>query len=412
LSINARKRTAFRKANASMENPYKLFCMFWLSTFLSILIVATVSADNIKVGVLLPLTGKLAGAGEIEQNSFVMAVDEINGAGGVAGRKIDLIIEDSATRPDVGGVAIEKLISQDRVIVLGGGCSSPVTLRAAAKAQEHEVPFLINTASAEELTEINRKYIFRLNPPVSGQTRVLASFLTKVARVKTAAILYENTPFGRFGVKMFSRLRRKLGLRVIIKRGYDASTRDFRSLLTTVKAKKPDLAYMISHNILDATLLMQQAHELNLRPRLFLGSAAVFALPEFNAYSGDASEYACSAIIWSPSVPYPGAESFYQRFFSKYGSGPDYHGAQAYAAMYVIADALKRAESFTPISVREALVETDMMTVFGPVKFMSYGKKIQQNRLPTYLVQWINGRLEIVWPREVATARYIHPAPE
>lgn len=393
-----------------MKNPYKLFCMFWLLAFLSMLMVGTVSADNIKVGVLLPLTGKLAGAGEIEQNSFVMAVDEINEAGGVAGRKIDLIIEDSATNPDVGGAAIEKLISQDRVIVLGGGCSSPVTRTATAKAQEYEVPFLVNTASAEQLTENKRKYIFRLNPSVSEHSRILASFLTIVARVKTVAILYENTPFGRFGLKMFSKLRRKLGLRVVLKRGYDVSARDFRPLLTTVKAKKPDLVYMISHNILDATLLMQQADELNLHPGLFLGSAAGFALPEFNEYSGDASEYVCSAIIWSPSVPYPGAESFYERFFSKFGCSPDYHGAQAYAAMYVIADALKRAKSFAPINVRDALAETDMMTVFGPVKFISYSKKTQQNRLPTYLAQWINGRLEIVWPREVATARYVYPA--
>jgi len=394
-----------------MKNPYKLFCMFWLQAILSILMIGTVFADNIKVGVLLPLTGKLAGAGEIEQNSFIMAVDEINAAGGVAGRKIDLIIEDTATKPDVGGAAIEKLISQDRVVVVGGGCSSPVTRTAAAKAQEREVPFLINTASAEELTETKRKYVFRLNPPASEYSGILVSFLTKVARVKTAAILYEKTGFGRFGVKGFYKVHRKLNLRVIIKRGYDASTRDFRPLLTTVKAKKPDLVYIISHNILDATLLMQQADELSLHPRLFLGSAAGFTLPEFNEYSGDASEYVCSSTIWSPSVPYPGSGSFNHRFVAKYDTYPGYHGAQAYAAMYVITDALKRAKLFTQIDVRDALAGTDMMTVFGPVKFISYGKKTQQNRLPTYLAQWINGRLEIVWPREVATARYVYPAP-
>ncbi len=393
-----------------MKKPDRLLRVFCLQVFLSIVMVGTVSADNIKVGVLLPLTGKLAGAGRIERNSFEMAMDEINEAGGVAGRKIDLIIEDSATNPDVGGAAVEKLIKQDRVIALTGGCSSPVTRTAAAKAQEHEVPFLINTASAEELTENKKKYIFRLNPPVSEYSGMLGSFLTEVIRIKTASILYENTPFGRFGLKMFSRLQRKLGLRVVLKRGYDVSTRDFRSLLNTVKTKKPDLVYMISHNILDATLLMQQADELNLHPRLFLGSAAGFALPEFSEYSGNSSEYVCSAIIWSPSVPYPGAKSFYERFISKHGFNPDYHGAQAYAAMYVIADALKRAKSFTPLDVRDALAETDMMTVFGPVKFISYGKKTQQNRLPTYLAQWINGRLEIVWPRKVATARYAYPA--
>jgi branched-chain amino acid transport system substrate-binding protein len=72
---------------------------------------------------------------------------------------------------------------------------------------------------------------------------------------------------------------------------------------------------------------------------------------------------------------------------------------------------LKRAKALTAKGIRDALAETDTMTIFGPVKFVSYDKKTQQNKLPTYLVQWINGKLETVWPREVATARYIYPFP-
>ena len=394
-----------------MKIPPKLMFLFLVPAILSMMTVAAASADDLKVGVILPLTGKLAGAGEMERNSFIMAVDEINEAGGVAGRKIDLIVEDSATNPDAVSAAIRKLISQEQVIVLGGGCSSPVTKTATAEAQEHEIPFLINTASADELTESKREYVFRLNPPVSECARTLSSFFSEAIRIKTASALFEDTPFGRFKFKRFSRLCRRLNLRVVLKRGYDANTRDFRSLLVTVKSKKSDVVYMISSNILDATLLMQQADEVNLRPKLYLGSAAGFARPEFHDYSGGVSEYVFSPVIWSPSLPYPGAEFYHERFLSKYGFRPDYHGAQAYAAMYVIADALKRAKSFSPLSVRDALAETDMMTVLGPVKFISYGKKKQQNRLPTYLAQWINGRLEIVWPREVATARYIYPAP-
>ena len=80
--------------------------------------------------------------------------------------------------------------------------------------------------------------------------------------------------------------------------------------------------------------------------------------------------------------------------------------------MYVIADALKRAKSMTPGAVRDALAKTDMMTAFGPVKFVSYGKKTNQNSLPTFLVQWLNGKLETVWPKDVATAKYVYPAPK
>jgi branched-chain amino acid transport system substrate-binding protein len=75
----------------------------------------------------------------------------------------------------------------------------------------------------------------------------------------------------------------------------------------------------------------------------------------------------------------------------------------------VIADVLKRAKSHSPQDIKKALSETNMKTVFGPVKFTSYGKKINQNKLQTYVVQWINGKLEMVWPADLASAKYVYP---
>ena len=77
--------------------------------------------------------------------------------------------------------------------------------------------------------------------------------------------------------------------------------------------------------------------------------------------------------------------------------------------MQVVADALKRAKSLTPKDVRDALTATNMKTVFGPVKFISYGKKTQQNKLDTYMVQWQKGELEAVWPKNVSTKPYVYP---
>ena len=119
-----------------------------------------------------------------------------------------------------------------------------------------------------------------------------------------------------------------------------------------------------------------------------------------------------SATLWTPSVPYSGAKAYYDKYVAKYNAPTEYHGAEAYAGMYVIADALGRAKSLTPKAVRGTLAETDLMTVFGPVKFISYDKKTQQNKLPTFLVQWINGNLETVWPKAVSTKKFIYPTPE
>jgi branched-chain amino acid transport system substrate-binding protein len=389
----------------------KMLKLLWL--FLSLLFVGSIAgtpalAENIKVGVLLPLSGKLARFGEIEQGSFLMAAEEVNSAGGVNGNRIDLIIEDTTGRPDVARLAIEKLILQDEVVVIGGGWSSAATWAAATVAQKRKVPFLVNTASADKITEQGWKYIFRINPPVSEHPKTLTSFLRKVARVKTAAILHENTNSGLFGAKRFVKLCEELSIEVVMNQGYEAGAAELAPLFLEVKAKDPDLVYMHS-SPMDASLFMQQIKMLNLTPKLFVGNASGYALPDFQRNAGEAAEYVYSHTLWTPSVPYTGARNYFDRFVATYGTPPGYHGAQAYAAMTVIADALKRADPLTPKTVRDALSETEMMTVFGPVKFVSYEKKTQQNRLPTYLVQWINGRLEIVWPKEVATARYVYP---
>jgi branched-chain amino acid transport system substrate-binding protein len=385
--------------------------VFTIMCVMATLLTGAWASDTIKVGVVLPLTGKLAKFGEIENKSFLLAVDEINAAGGVKGKKIELIIEDTTGKPDVGRSAIEKLITQDKVVMVGGGYSSSVTWATIAVAQQQKVPFLVNTGSADKITEQGWEYIFRLNPPVSEYPGALATFLQEVAKdVKSVAILHENSLFGQSGSKKFVKQCETLGLEVMMKEGYEAGAVDFKPLLVKVKAKKPDMIYMISY-IMDASLLMRQAKELNLIPKVFVGGAAGFTLPEFQKNAGKATEFVYSATLWTPSVPYPGAKEYYDKYMEKYNSPTEYHGAEAYAAMYVIADALKRAKTLTPADMRDALAGTDMMTAFGPVKFVSYGKKTQQNKLPTFLVQWLGGKLETVWPKEVSTKAYVYPTP-
>ena len=108
-------------------------------------------------------------------------------------------------------------------------------------------------------------------------------------------------------------------------------------------------------------------------------------------------------------MQYPGTKEYYDQYTKRYASSPDYHGAEAYSALMVAADALKRADSYSPASIRAALDQTDMMTPFGPVKFTSYEKFERQNSLPTQVLQIINGRFECVWPQKLATANFTAP---
>ncbi|MBW6502922.1 ABC transporter substrate-binding protein [bacterium] len=369
------------------------------------------AADGIKVGVLLPLTGAQAKFGEIEKRSYEMAAEEINAKGGVNGRMIELVFEDDTGKPDVGRSGVEKLISREKVPVITGGYSSSVTAAATPVAQQFKVPFVISTGSADDITEKGYDYIFRINPPASEYPNAVKSFLHEVAKdVKTVALLYENSSFGQSSSKSFEKDAAALGLKIVVKEGYQAGAIDFKPVLTKVKAANPDMIYMVSY-LMDASLLMRQSKELRINPKLFVGGAAGFTLPEFAKSAGDAADGVFSATLWVETLPFPGAKEYFNNFKKKYGSETEYHGAEAYAAMYVVADALKRAKSITPKDVRDALVTTDMMTAFGPVKFVSYGKKTQQNKLDTYLVQWQKGTLEAVWPTSVATKKYVYPTP-
>jgi branched-chain amino acid transport system substrate-binding protein len=412
--------------------------------------------EPVKVGIILPITGPHVLFGEIEKLSFEMAVDEINSRGGVRGRKIRLIFGDDMSSAEQCCDVVDRLIDVEKVVIIGGGYSSSVTFELARRMVERRFPFLVNTASADKITEPaaytesglkaarlrksvgsvtdSEKYeeiqktieelersaeaeagkirkgfpVFRLNPPVSEYASGLEGFLARVVKPETAVILHENSLFGTKGASAFEKTCRKLGIKLLLNEGYDGGLDDFRPILARVKKINPDLIYMVSY-INDAVLLMRQSMELEMDPKLFVGAAAGFTLPEFYRKAGKAAEKVFSATLWHESLSIPYARDYFTRFVAKYGKPTEYHGAEAYAAMYVIADVLNRAKSLKPEDIIKALSETNMMTVFGPVKFESYGRKVNQNRASTYVVQWINGVLEIIWPRNLASARYVYP---
>ncbi|MCD6151852.1 MAG: ABC transporter substrate-binding protein [Deltaproteobacteria bacterium] len=366
------------------------------------------AADSVKVGIVLPLTGSMAKFGEIEKQSFEMALEEINVAGGINGKKLELLIEDTTGRPDVGRSVAEKLISKDKVVMIGGGYSSSVTYAAAGVCQQNQMPFMVNTGSADKITSSGWDYIYRLNPPVSKYASAVESLMTELVKPKTVAILHENSLFGSKGAKSFSKTCGKLGIKVVLKEGYEHGGIDYKPVLSKIKQLNPDVVYMISY-IMDASLLMKQAKELKLTPKLFVGGAAGFTMPEFKANAGVASENVISATLWHQVLPFPGAMDYYNKFKSRYHKSVDYHGAEAYAACYVIADVLKRAKSYKNTDIKAALDGTDMMTVFGPVKFGTWGKLKNQNKANTYVVQWIEGNLELVWPANLATKPLVYP---
>ena len=141
-----------------------------------------------------------------------------------------------------------------------------------------------------------------------------------------------------------------------------------------------------------------------------MGGAGGFTSQKFIDTAGNNANHLLTATLWTPSLQYAGTKEYYDLYTKNYGNPPDYHGAEAYSALLVAADVLKRADSYAPEGIRRALDETDLITPFGPVKFISYEKFERQNSLPTQVLQIINGKFETIWPPDMASTHFVSPA--
>ena len=371
------------------------------------------SSSAIKVGIVLPLTGTQAMFGEMEKNSFQMAFAELEAKGKttINGRKVELVFEDDQSKQDVGKTATEKLINKDKVQLLSGGYSSAVTNVMAGAAQSNGIPFLIVTGSADKITQQGWKWVFRgTAAPASTYTDSFWDMMEKVIKGKSVAIVYENTDFGTSSADGFRTQATKHGVKIVFDQAYEAGALDFKPMLAKMKAAKPDVIFAVSY-VMDASLITKQMKELNFNVDLFMGGGAGYTMPEFPVNAGAAADYIASTALWVPNVSWAGASDYFNNYKTKYKAEPDYHGAQAYASMYIIIDALQRAADYTPEGIYKALKATELMTIMGQVKFEDFDGYTNQDKPTTYVVQWLKGKLEVVWPLEAKSADYVFPVP-
>jgi branched-chain amino acid transport system substrate-binding protein len=377
--------------------------------------VATVpdcsAQSTIKVGIPTSLTGRHSPFGQHQKNAFDIALEEINAKGGVNGKKIEWVYADDQSKPETALTAAQKLFQDKSIVMLTGEYASGNTYPIAALAEKEKMPFLVSCAAADNITQSGWKYIFRMVQPAYEFDTGLQDFFKQVVKPKSMVILYENTLFGTSTAKGMKQWADENKVVVPIYEAYEAGLVDFKPLLLKVKAANPEVVYAISY-LMDATLIARQIKEIDLNPKLFAGSAAGYSIPEFLDGAGDAADYVFASTMWERTVPYPGAKEFDQKYRNKHKVSPPYHAAQTYAASYVVADVLKRAKSLTREAIREALVTTNVMTIYGPITFKSYGGYTQQTQLPTLVLQVQKKKFEVVWPTSAATAKYIQPVPK
>lgn len=365
---------------------------------------SSASMNEVVIGVPLPLTGNFEDFGLMMKNSFEMAKSVIKDEGGINGRPLRLVYEDDQGNPDLAKEVIEKLIDQAGAVMLVGGYQSDVTYAMARLVNARDVPFLICTAATDRITQKGWRNIYRLNPPISEYTKSLEDFLLKELRPKSMAVVYEDSLFGTDSAASMMSFLQDNGIEVRDLIGYSlerAGPTYFRSLLAPLTREPPEVIHMVSY-LNDGIMLAKTIRDLKIPSRL-TGGAAGFTHPEFLKQAGWAANGLLIATLWSSELPYPGVKEYYENYLARHGAAPDYHGAEAFSALLVAADALRRATSLKPETIRTALDQTYMKTPFGPVKFYSYENFERQNSIRTQVLQIKSGQFEVVWPPDLAT---------
>ena len=344
------------------------------------------------------------------KNSFDMALEVINKAGGIKGHPLKLVYANDQGKPKTGERATIELVEKNAAVMLVGGYQSSNTIYMARIADKLDRTFLVCTAADDRITQRKWKNIYRLNPPAKGYTNGLEDFFLSKIKPKSMAIVYENSPYGTGGALRMMWFCRGNDIDLVAIEPYHKERLKpdyFKRIVARLKEHAPDVIYMVSY-LKDGAMLVKNIREAKINS-LLCGGAGGFTSPKFITTAGASANHLLTATLWTSQLQYPGTKEYYDHYTKKFASAPDYHGAEAYSALLVVADALKRADAYTPASIRAALDQTDMMTPFGPVKFTSYENFERQNRLPTQVLQIINGKFECVWPQDLATATFAAP---
>ena len=315
-----------------------------------------VDHSTIKIGYFGDLSGPTFNFGRSAYQGVLMAADEINYAGGINGRRIDVVFEDDRGSAEEAARLTAKLIDEDKVIAIIAGGTSGNSRAAAPKAQSSHIP-LISPSSTDPAVTQTGDYIFRACFVDSFQGEVMASFAAKTLNAHKAAIIYDfNSPYGRGLTEYFELSFAKLGGQIVSKQTYKQGDADFKGQLSSIRSAEPDVIYIPGYYG-DVALIAKQARMIGLTQPLLGGDG--WDAPELWQLGGDALNGAYISTHYSSDDPSPMIQTFVEGYKQRYGNTlPDAHAALAYDATRLLVDAITRAGTTEGSKLREALATT------------------------------------------------------
>ena len=408
--------------------PVLIAAVFAATSMLSVALPAK-AADAVKIGILWPLTGNAAAAGQASKAAAEVAADIINnahpelgdfplaktaGLPNLGGAKLELIFVDHQGNPSLAQQLATRLITQDKVNVLMGAYHSSCSFTATAVAERYGIPFMVGESAALNITGRGFKWVFRGTPIASDYARTYMRFFGDMKKqgktINSIAIVNENTDYGTSVADAIEAEAKKDNVPVAIRIPYSASSTDVSAQVLQLKNKKPDVVIFISYTA-DAIQYMKTMKNLDYKPPMVIGDDTGFSDPSFIPAVADIAQGAMNRSAWDIGKPGSTTYKINEMYKAKTGRDLDDTSARNMQSFFALADAINRAGSTDPEKIRVALTKTDLkpdqlMMGYQGVKFDNTGQNILAS---TYLIQLQGKKYELVWPGMAATAKLQWP---
>ncbi|HEY7714318.1 MAG TPA: amino acid ABC transporter substrate-binding protein [Candidatus Binatia bacterium] len=370
------------------------------------------TAQTIKVGAVVPLTGRYAALGSQVKTGYEIAVRHINAAGGVAvgGKKmqIELTMLDDESDPTKTVARLETLATQGVVAYLGGA-GSDLHGAAASIADKNKIPYLGVAFAFHGIHKQGLRYLFSpfpKSPDLTTETFVfLDGMIPAAQRPRKVALFLERTDWGKEMGSLWQSTAKKHGYQIVSSGEYAPGSKDFSDLILKAKTAGAETVLALPSPP-DGMTLVKQMKELdfNAKVNLFIRAADPPVWSQNLSKDGD---YVLLSPGWHFAAKYPRVAELNEAHQKLFKRPSDPLVGPAYACLQILADALTRAKTVERDQLRDAVAATKMTTVVGPVRFRSDGT----GEVKVFFQQWLKGKQELVWPKEFATSPFGYPAP-
>ncbi|MDC0039018.1 ABC transporter substrate-binding protein [Gammaproteobacteria bacterium] len=383
---------------------------------------ATQAGDTIKIGGLAPLSSP----GSYQQGPELVlglewAVSDVNAAGGVLGKQVELIVEDTQGRPPTGATVVEKLITKDKVVAAAGEYHSSVCKAEIEVFHQHGIPFVIGSCWSDALTDAGYDEVFRTSVYSSKLAENMVAVMAANG-IKKAASLVEDTDYGIGIAKNIENAIKKLNADIDFQyEVVEKTSKDFVPILLKYKTKIKPEVLIVAVTQPGGFLILKQAHEIRFAPTaetLYLdGTCTAQNDKVFWEAVKDAGNYVLMSCPYSPSVKLTDlGEKIKQRYIDKFDRQPNYLPLQGYDAMISLLTAIKNAGSTDSKAIIKALKELKIAGTRGDIEFSQEDGvwHHQWKAVPTFIFQYTKvgqsaGDAAVLFPKQFATAGIVRP---